>query len=100
MKPIIKVLIASGLLALFSTLKADVADPECEAEKVAPSGAVGSVKPCNKAELTNESSEMAGEGNALTSEDTQKDKKKKKKNKKHKDAQDDDGKQDEKDRKD
>lgn len=97
MKRIIKLVMAYSLLAFFSTLQADVTEPECEAEQVPQGGAVGVRNPCKNEEVVEVPSEMEGEGNTLSSDDAKKDKKKKKKDKKDKKNKE---KQDEKDRKD
>ncbi len=108
MKRIIKLMMVCSLLACFSTLQADVTEPECEAEQAPQGGAVGVRNPCKKAEVADVSSEVEGEGNTLSSDDSKKDKKKKKKDKKdkkdkenkEKQAQKDQEKHDEKDKKD
>ena len=48
MKRILVVVMASGLLAFFSTLRADATDPECEAGQVAHRGAIGVGNPLQK----------------------------------------------------
>ena len=107
MKRILVVVMASGLLAFFSTLQADTTDPECEAGNVANSGAIGARSPCKNEGVANDSSEMDGEGNTLNSDAAKQDKKNKKKKKekdkkekKNKGSQKENDKQDEIDRKD